>query len=211
MMAVTTFVSTRPALRTAIRFGARWGVGHSVTVLTVGTIVILTGFRLPAQWNTLGEAGVGLMLVVVGLWAIRTTLNLHLHPPVEHGNHLHLHTHRTGRHHHAHAHAHSPPPTIPHGHGTTVVGLIHGLAGTTGAVALIPVTLFPSRWWGIAFLLAFSVGVIAAMTTYALVAALAIRQVGGSSVTIGRRVSVGIGLVGVSMGLWWIARAIWSG
>ncbi len=217
MIAVTTFVATRPALRTALRFGARWGIGHSLAVLTVGGILLVTGLRWPPEWDAAGEALVGVMLIIVGVWAIRATRNLHLHRPAEHGNHAHLHVHHDGDERHEHRHSPrspSPPsdgPSVrPHRHATTLVGLLHGLAGTTGAIALIPVTLIESPWVGIGFLLSFSIGVVVAMTLYAFAAAVAIRRAGASSVTLGRRVSQTIGGAGVLVGAGWIVRALTS-
>ena len=150
MLAVTTFVSRRPALATAAGFGLRWGIGHSLAVLVLGAILLATGLSWPERWTGYGEAAVGVMLVALGLWSLRATRNLHVHPAAEHGDHLHLHTHGTGgrtatrpgrseaterqtdrqtdrpTHDHAgpHRHAHR------HGRGITLVGLAHGLAGT---------------------------------------------------------------------------------
>ena len=53
---------------------------------------------------------------------------------------------------------------------------MHGLAGTTAAVALVPVTLLPGRALGLAYLACFGVGVTSGMATFALVAALAMRR-----------------------------------
>ncbi len=215
MIAVTTFVATRPALGTALRFGARWGIGHSLAVLTAGGILLATGLRWPPEWDAVGEALVGVMLILVGVWAIRATRNLHLHRPAEHGNHAHLHVHHDGDERHEHRHATPNPspsgngPSVqPHRHATTLVGLLHGLAGTTGAIALIPVTLIESPWVGIGFLLAFSVGVVVAMTLYAFAAAVAIRRAGAHSLSLGRRVSQAIGGTGILIGVWWIVRAV---
>jgi len=96
----------------------------------------------------------------------------------------------------------------PHRHATTLIGLLHGLAGTTGAIALVPVTMIESTWAGVGFLLAFSIGVVTAMTLYAFAAAVAIRRAGANSLTLGRRVSQGIGGSGILIGAWWIVRAL---
>lgn len=206
MVAVTTFVATRPTFATAIRFGAKWGIGHSLSVLLAGGILIATGLRWPAGWDTAGEVVVGALLVGVGLWAIRTTRKLHLHRAVEHGDHVHLHVHRAGEAHHHHSHV--PGQGAVHRHGPGVVGFFHGLAGTTGAVALIPVTLAPSRWWSFGALLAFSAGVVLAMTLYAFVAAVAIRHTAVRSLAASRYLSQGMGGLGIGVGAWWIVRAL---
>ncbi|HXE57381.1 MAG TPA: hypothetical protein VNK43_05230 [Gemmatimonadales bacterium] len=212
MIAVTTFVSRRPALAAAARFGARWGIGHSVAVLVAGGVLLATGLRWPERFDALGEALVGVVILGLGLWAIRSARNLHLHRPEEHGGHAHLHLHG-GKvagpgHEHPHDAAHPADRPHRHGHGVTLVGLLHGLAGTSGVVALVPVTMIERTWLGVGYLVAFGVGVTLAMTLYALVAALAMRQAAGRSLEWGRRIARGIGVAGVAIGAWWVWRAM---
>ena len=217
MLAVTAFMSRRPALATAAGFGLRWGIGHSLAVLGLGGILLATGISWPARWTSVGEAAVGVMLVVLGLWSLRATRNLHLHPAAEHGDHMHLHAHaagpdgntegrKDGRSDHLHpgphGHAHH------HGRSLTLVGLAHGLAGTSAVVALVPVTMVGRTAVGIGYLLAFGLGVTVAMTLFAAGAALAMRQAAVQSLSLGRRVSTCVGWAGVVVGVWWILRAV---
>ena len=85
MVAVTTFVSRRPTPAAAVRFGLKWGIGHSVAVLAAGGLLLATGLRWPARYDALGEALVGLMLIGLGSWALVSARKLHLHSAVEHG------------------------------------------------------------------------------------------------------------------------------
>lgn len=204
MLAVTNFVTQRPAPRTAARFGFRWGLGHSVAVLAAGGLLLATGLRWPERLDQWAEAAVGVLLIGIGLWALRSTRNLHIHSPAEHGDHLHLHTHPDGQGGaHAHPHAH------PHrGHGITLVGLAHGLAGTSAVVALVPVTMVDRVSVGVGYLLAFGVGVTAAMTMFAAVSALAMKTAAGRSLALGRRLSGLVAVAGVVTGAFWIWRAM---
>src|ERR1051326_3753495 len=102
MVAVTAFVSRRPALLTALGFGLRWGLGHSIAVLAAGAVLLATGFRWSPAMQPILEGAVGAALVAVGLWSLRAARNLHLHAPPEHGE---------------------------GDHGITAVGLVHGLVG----------------------------------------------------------------------------------
>jgi ABC-type nickel/cobalt efflux system permease component RcnA len=223
MIAVTAFVSTRPALRSAAGFGLRWGLGHSIAVFVAGGILIATGLRWPEKYDALGEAMVGVLLVAVGVWAMLRARKLHLHPPEEHGDHAHLHVHGgkvaahahehhehppeapvhppAGHHHHDHDHAHEK-------HGITVVGLMHGLAGTSAVVALVPVTMM-DRWVvGLGYLVAFGAGVMLAMTAYALVAAAAFQRASAGSLRWGRAIGRFAGMGSIAVGLVWIWRAV---
>ena len=218
MLAVTTFVSRRPALATAAGFGLRWGVGHSLAVLLLGGVLLATGLSWPERWTGYGEAAVGVMLVALGLWSLRATKNLHVHPAAADVDHLHLHSHAVGPsdsrtvgptdrptdHDHAGPHRHHHH----HGRGITLVGLAHGLAGTSAVVALVPVTMVGRTSIGIGYLVAFGIGVTAAMTLFALGAAVAVRQASLRSLGLGKRISTGVGLAGVAVGMWWIVRAV---
>jgi high-affinity nickel permease len=56
MIAVTTFVTGRPALGDAARFGFRWGVGHSAAVMIFGGVLLVTGIKWPDHYDALGRA-----------------------------------------------------------------------------------------------------------------------------------------------------------
>lgn len=213
MLAVTAFVSRRPTFATAARFGFRWGVGHSLAVLAAGALLLATGLRWSARYDRVGEAAVGLMLVGIGFWSLRSSRNLHVHPPAEHGDHLHVHTHQgpPSEHHHHHD---RPAPSRhhdhAHGHGITLVGLMHGLAGTSAVVALVPVTMVDRISVGVGYLLAFGAGVTAAMTMFAALSAMAMKQAAERSMALGRRISGIVGYAGILTGVVWIWRALTS-
>ncbi len=151
----------------------------------------------------------GLMLVGIGAWAIRASRRLHLHPAAEHGDHSHVHVHPPAG--ASHDHAHRPPDPAgrhDHRHAITLVGLAHGLVGTTTVIALVPVTLVDRVSIGIGYLLAFGLGTIVAMTTFAMLVAAAMQFAAERSVALGRHLSIWAGGAGMSIGAWWILRAI---
>ena len=186
MLAVSAFVSRRPAVGAAARFGARWGLGHSVAVLAAGGVLLALGVRWPERWDAAGEAVVGAMLVGLGAWAIVSARRMRRH---------------TEGHERAHAHDHDH-------HGITVVGFLHGLAGTSAAVALVPVTMLDRTSAGIGYLAAFGIGVTAAMTLFAMVAAAAVRRAADRSDLWGRRAAALVGSAAIVTGAVWIARAL---
>jgi ABC-type nickel/cobalt efflux system permease component RcnA len=208
MLAVTAFVSRRPTLATAARFGFRWGIGHSVAILAAGGVLLATGLRWSERYDRWGEAAVGVLLIGLGLWSLRSTRNLHIHAPAEHGDHLHLHTHPEGRAAPDHRHAHPHPHPHESGHGITLVGLAHGLAGTSAVVALVPVTLVDRVSVGIGYLLAFGLGVTVAMTLFAGISALAMKQAADRSLALGRRITSLVGIAGILTGAFWVWRAL---
>jgi ABC-type nickel/cobalt efflux system permease component RcnA len=215
MVAVTTFVAGRPALSASARFGFLWGVGHSIAVLLAGGLLLVTGLRWPERYDVWGEGVVGVMLVGLGTWALRSSRALHLHPPADQADHGHLHAHgpppSSAGHDHGHEHASSQHVHHHrHGHGITLVGLLHGLSGTSAAVALVPVTLIHRLDYGFGYLLLFGVGVTGGMMVYATIAALAMRQAAARSLEWGRKLGSLVGLAGIAVGVWWIWGALHS-
>lgn len=207
MVAVSAFVGGRPRLGAAMGFGARWAIGHSVVVLLVGGALALMGVRVPAAAHEWAELLVGVTLVALGVWASRAARRLHVHLPHDHAGHAHLHTHPPGS--APHAHEHRPPadPGRRHRHLSTVVGAVHGLAGTVPVIALIPVTLMTSKTAAIAYLGVFSAGTILAMSGYAALAAAAVRRVAASA-RVARAVAFGTAAASFLVGLWWIADGV---
>jgi len=210
IVAVSSFLTERPGLRAAVQFGARWGLGHAIAVFVVGGLLLLSGVHWPERYDGIGELLVGLMLIGIGVWAIRRAQKLHLHPPEEHGDHLHLHAHPDGLHPHHHAHAHPAAGTTRHRHGKALVlvGLLHGLAGSSAAVALVPVTMIDHVGVGLAYLAAFGVGVIGAMVAFAVAATFAITRATARSIDLSRSAGLLVGTAGVAVGVWWLIRAI---
>jgi ABC-type nickel/cobalt efflux system permease component RcnA len=213
MAAVSAFVGGQPRLRRAVSFGLRWGLGHSVVVLVAGGLLAWSGISVPPAFERWGEALVGVALVAVGCWAFWQARRLHVHVPASHGDHGHLHSHPAPGERHDHPHPHAqphPPGTVTrhdHAHLSTLVGAVHGLAGTAPVVALIPVTLMSSLGNAIGYLLAFGVGTTVSMAAYAAVAALAVGRA-TSSVRFARVVAHGTAGVSVAVGCWWLVRVI---
>ena len=213
MVAVTAFVAHRPALARAASFGARWGAGHGLAVLAAGGLLLATGLRWPARFDAWGEAAVGLMLIAVGLWAFRRARKLHVHSAEEHGGHGHMHAHGGGP---AHEHSHgskvenqrSKVEGHHHGRGITAVGLVHGLAGSSAAVALVPVTLMDRPLAGVLYLVSFGLGTIVAMGGFAIAAAGAMRGAGARSVAWAKRMGAVSGVGAIAVGTWWMVRAL---
>jgi hypothetical protein len=185
VIAVTTIVSRQRSIRAAALIGSVWGVGHMLTILTVGGAIILFSIVIPARVGLAMELAVGLMLVLLGImnltgiiqWARDT-----LRPAGSHASGLHSHPHRHGDYVHDHVHGHS---ATDHGHPDDqtpqarldrrlgglglyeavrplIVGVVHGLAGSA-AVALLVLTTIRDPTWAIVYLLLFGLGTIVGM------------------------------------------------
>lgn len=144
--AVTTFVSRRPSPREALRFGARWGMGHSASVMLAGGVLILFDVTVPEGIARNLERAVGVMLFGLGVWLLWS---------LAHGL----------AHRHEEVHAHDGD----HGDrkGSFFVGMAHGLAGTAPLIGVIPVAFIEPRSAAFGYLAIFSIGTIAAMALFA--------------------------------------------
>ena len=152
--------------------GARWGLGHSAGVAVVGLLSLWLRDLLPVNLlSTWGERLVGVMLFGIGLWALRKALTIHAHEHEHEGDHhLHLHAHsRRVAHEQTEAHQR-------HTHAAFGIGLLHGFAGSSHFLGVLPILAFPTRQQALGYLLAFALGTITSMAMFSwLMARLAAR------------------------------------
>jgi len=166
--AVSAIVSERAGWRAAVRTGALWGTGHTVSILVAGLLVLGLNVVIPHPVARVLELAVAVMIIILGGRALalalrrRTDAHLHLHI---HGDvtHRHLHFHEP-EHEHApglagdgHRHALRRPGLKP-----LAVGMMHGLAGSA-ALTLLVLAQIHSTALGLAYLLVFGAGSIGGM------------------------------------------------
>ena len=106
LAAVTTIVTERSNIWTSALVGGLWGVGHTISLLAAGILVLGLNYQISERTERFLEFGVGIMLVVLGLNVIRKLLS---------GGHLHFHSHEHGGHEHSHPHLHKHADE-PHPH-----------------------------------------------------------------------------------------------
>lgn len=194
MAAVTAFAVRRPGAASALRFGVRWALGHGGAIVLTGTALILLGVHLPAGTSHWLERLVGIVMVGLGAWTIRGARALHAH------------THSHDGIAHAHVHSHAIAEDHDHGHAVTAVGLLHGLAGSGSAVALIPLVGFESPASGILYLVLFAIGTVGGMALYGLVAGIVVGRTAASSVRLARLLAHVTGAFTIAIGLVWLLR-----
>ena len=67
VIAVTTIVSRERNIFHAGVIGALWGLGHTVTILLVGSVIILFKLTIPPRLGLSMELSVGFMLILLGV------------------------------------------------------------------------------------------------------------------------------------------------
>jgi len=161
LAAVSTIASERRSLWSSTLVGALWGVGHTISLLIAGIVVIVLHFQINDRTALALEFGVGVMLVGLGVNTLRKLLK---------GGHLHVHVHEHGGHLHAHPHIHEQAqPDEPHSHHglrfsarPLLIGMVHGLAGSAALMLLILATI-SSPIVGLLYVVVFGIGSIGGM------------------------------------------------
>lgn len=150
VVAIGTLVARHGRPQDGFRAGALWGLGHSVTVLVVGLAISLLGLRVTGTMERAVDLLVALMLVALGLAALRA-------PRAPRGAESDEEERP-----HDHAHAHHQAGVAPSRWRPILIGTIHGLAGSA-AVSLLAMTTLPTRSSAMAYLALFGVGTTLAM------------------------------------------------
>ena len=179
VIAVTTIVSRQRSIGSAALTGVFWGIGHSFTLLVVGSAIVFFGIVVPERLGLSLEFCVALMLILLGALNLRVTMrSLRNNVADDHHEHVHRHGDYVHTHPHGHAadtHGHSddsvPSARLDRMFGRmklywamrpVLIGIVHGLAGSA-AVALLVLPIIQRPAWAIAYLLVFGGGTIAGM------------------------------------------------
>ena len=156
LTAMATLVTETRDARRGAALGAMWGLGHTLSLIIVGAILIALGGLLPARIAAAFELAVSGALIVLGIRAVIRAWR--------HGRSGPLHEHRHG----GRAHLHPGPAQHLHVARWTLawrplaVGLVHGLAGSGALTALVFAQL-PTTAARLGYITVFGVGSIAGM------------------------------------------------
>lgn len=162
--AVASIVTQKQGTAAALRHGAVWGLGHTITLFIFGTAVLLADTLIPDHMASLLECAVGFMLLYLGLdvlWRM-SRKGVHFHVHQHHGKrHLHAHQHHFEVAHadvSAHTHKHNNPFPVR----TLMIGIMHGMAGSA-ALVVLTLNVAQNFWVGMGYMLLFGIGSIAGM------------------------------------------------
>ncbi len=205
VMAVSSLSSTRPGIRKTLRFCAHWALGHSSILLLSGLLLFGLGLSIPQALQTSAEMLVGVILIVLGLWCFyafrRQALRLveHTHEGV-----THTHWHVTASQSRV---AHTKQKAAD-AHAPVMVGVVHGLAGSAPALALVPAVAHGELTAALVYLLVFSFGVMLSMLVFGLGFGAAQQYLQQQHIKLFNRCRYGIAAASVIMGAYWVSRAI---
>jgi len=204
--------------------GLFWGLGHVAGMLLIGLLFLLFKEYIPVEAiSQYSEQIVGLVLIGIGVWAIikvfykRIPRHKHPHFHSEPEPHVHIHAHP-----HEHEHEHEHAPGSEHGHkhshkkvirqnniAALGVGTLHGFAGVSHLLLLLPTLALPSTSDSILYLSGFAAGTLAAMIIYAsVVGFIGQRSAAAKDTRVFQVVRLIGGAIAIGIGIFWFLSTV---
>jgi hypothetical protein len=188
LAAVSTLVADEPRPRRASLLGAFWGIGHSISLLGAGALLLALRVEMPPRLADSFELLVAFVLVALGarsLLTVRRKAMVHSHggqPP----------------------HVHLGPLAL--GVRPFAVGVAHGLAGT-GALTAIALATMPSPRAALVWMAAFAFGSILGMALISGVAGFPLQKLSQRPKAQAALLGA-VGTLSLAVGVFWGALAI---
>ncbi|WP_078553011.1 hypothetical protein [Bacillus alkalicellulosilyticus] len=164
VVAVSTIATRTNNVVKAGLTGMFWGLGHTLTILVMGVIVLFLDLKIPEQLDLYFEYLVAAAIVYLGVKTIVDAKKLGGKESLEHLHRFHIRS--------------------------FVVGMIHGLAGSA-ALLLVMVSRIQDTTQGFIFLLIFGLGSVVGMFVVAMVLSIPMKLCKSNIVQ--RRVLYGVG------------------
>ncbi len=191
VVAVSTIVSKQRSIRHAGLIGTIWGLGHTLTIFAVGSMIILFGVVIPPRLGLSMEFSVALMLILLGvlnLTGVMQRMTSYLtRKPLSVSKAETLLDRSIGRF------------GVYQCVRPLVIGIVHGLAGSA-AVALLVLSTIHSPVWATVYLLIFGAGTMVGMMCMTAAMAVPLALAGNRFTSISRGFSVASGVVSVCFG-----------
>ena len=137
IIAVSTIASQSKKIWKSSLAGVFWGIGHTLTLLVFGVILILLKNEIPEAWAMSLEFLVGIMLVYLGVTTIFSWKQTKRHDHTGRATYLK----------------------------SMLVGIVHGLAGSA-AMVLLTLSTIDAAWQGAIYIIIFGVGTCMGMLLF---------------------------------------------
>ena len=172
--------------RSALRAGGAWGLGH--TTGTWGLALLALALRGAIDVESVsgwGERIVGGVLIGIGLWGLH---RLFVAPRF--GSEAYLHV--------------ESPRDLPTAFG---VGVLHGVAGTSHLLGMLPALAFESGAAALVYVVAYGLSGIAAMTAFSWGLGLALARLPASRARLRTGLRGALSFAAVAVGVFWVVGA----
>lgn len=203
--AVASLATKTTSMKSAIRQGTVWGLGHTFTLFLFSTIVIMTDSIIPEYFANGLEFTVGIMLVFLGGDVIRRLIRDKIH------FHSHQHDNKVI---HFHAHKHTNKLASNKSHATSVhkhehntdfpiralyVGMMHGMAGSA-ALIILTLQSVTSVSTGLLYILMFGIGSIIGMAALSVIIVIPLQHTAKGLTWINNGLQGVIGVATIALG-----------
>ena len=180
----------------ALKNSFSWGLGHSSGVLLLAFLAIFIKDITPLnKFSSIAEFLVGISLLVVGVFAIKNSLQLSIHS--------HSHKHANGiAHRHLHFHV-KEQKNNKHSHALTGLGLLHGIAGGSHFLAVLPALALPLTS-ACLYLISYLIGSLISMNLFTCLISFTTFKASQKFI---KRFIAAAGGLSFSLGLFWIQRS----
>jgi len=179
VIAVATIGSQQRSIAGGALIGILWGVGHTLTLVTVGIAIIAFNVVISPQIGLSMELAVALMLILLGVLSLRGAR-----------------AHRPGSLHHEAGRAATTSRVLR----PLAIGIVHGLAGSA-SIALLVLAPIRDPLLAATYLLVFGVGTITGMMLITGLMVWPLAHVGRGSATVRRRVTTATGVLSLMLGV----------
>jgi ABC-type nickel/cobalt efflux system permease component RcnA len=204
VVAISTIVSKQRNIRNAAFIGSVWGLGHTITIFFVGSLIILFGVEIPPRLGLSMEFSVAVMLVLLGVLNLTGVMQKvvgYLTPSI----------------------ALLADTSAPQQPGKSrmrmekwldnsvgrfglfqclrplIIGLVHGLAGSA-AVALLVLSTIHNPVWATVYLLIFGAGTMIGMMCMTAAIAVPLAFAGNRFAKVSRYLSAASGMASLCFG-----------
>lgn len=163
--------------------GFTWGLGHTIGVGIIGVLFILFKDLIPVDTiSAYSEQIVGALLIVIGLWIFYRIFRNKPHRKIE---------------------------TKKNDVWTALgIGVIHGVAGVSHLIGILPSLALPTRADSISYILGFGVGTVLTMVAYSAIMGMVSQRAARKD---HKKLLLGIRIAGstiaVLVGIFWIFQA----
>jgi len=204
VVAISTIVTRQRSIRNAAFIGSVWGMGHTITIFIVGSLIILFGVEIPPRIGLSMEFSVAIMLILLGvlnLTGIMQKVTAYFTPastaslnPAEKSTGKGVEIATGGLYQNPVGRFGLYQCVRP-----LVIGLVHGLAGSA-AVALLVLSTIHNPVWATVYLLIFGAGTMIGMMCMTAAIALPLAYAGHRFSMISRYLGVASGMVSLCFG-----------
>lgn len=197
--------------------GLGWGIGHTSGMLAVGVLFILFKDFIPIELiSSSSESIVGFVLLIIGFWALwrifgKTSKHKHLHPHTHENDHGYTFTHIHTHHHPAvNIHRHEHKKAINQSFiSAAIIGLIHGMAGFSHLLGVLPTLAFKTVSESAFYLIGFGSGTIISMVIFSvLLGFVAFKTDNSKRPFLFRTVQLTGAMASIIIGIYWISTSL---